>query len=108
MKSNSGKPLENVLTPELTFGDDETIPDKEFLLARPIAISVNSTGDIAVSDENRLKIYDGEGIGIADRKVCQYFSVERNVRSFHGIDQPAVGCAIHSCCCVDADDPQLP
>ena len=48
------KPLENVLTLELSFGD-KNLPD-EYLLANPYAVVVAKNNDIIVFDESRLKI----------------------------------------------------
>jgi len=54
-------PLTDVLTLELTFGDEKTITKDEFLLAQPLGIAVSPAGDIVVSDETRLKVFDGNG-----------------------------------------------
>ena len=54
-------PLTDVLTLELSFGDEKTITKDEFLLAQPVGIAVSPEGDIVVSDETQLKIYDGNG-----------------------------------------------
>lgn len=53
------EPLTDVLTLEVSFGDKD-VPD-EYLLARPMAIAVNSGGDIYVADEDRLKVFDQNG-----------------------------------------------
>jgi hypothetical protein len=53
------KPLENVLTLELQFGDKD-VPS-EYLLARPNQIAVNDAGDVYVFDEYKVKVYDKNG-----------------------------------------------
>jgi len=53
------KPLENVFTLELQFGDKD-VPS-EYLLARPYRIAVNDAGDIYVFDELKVKVYDKNG-----------------------------------------------
>lgn len=57
-----GEILDNVFTFELSFGADElTLPD-EYLLAWPyLYVAVAENGDIIVSDENYLKVYDSNG-----------------------------------------------
>jgi len=54
-------PLTDVLTLELSFGDEKTITKDEFLLARPRGICVNEDGDIFVVDENKVKVFDMNG-----------------------------------------------
>lgn len=54
-------PLTDVLTLELSFGDEKTIAKDEFLLAQPMGITVNDSGDIFVVDENSVKVYDNDG-----------------------------------------------
>jgi hypothetical protein len=53
------KPLENVFTLELSFGD-KNLPD-EYLLARPIWLDINNAGDIYVYDEYKIKVFDKNG-----------------------------------------------
>ncbi|KPK89292.1 hypothetical protein AMJ80_10000 [bacterium SM23_31] len=58
-------PLTDVLTLELAFGDENTIDDYDFLLAKPgYYITVNSRNEILVIDELKIKVYDGSGKGI--------------------------------------------
>ena len=54
-------PLTDMLTLELSFGDEETITKDEFLLAQPRAIVVNSIGDVIIADEGRIKVFDENG-----------------------------------------------
>jgi len=54
-------PLADVLTLELSFGDEKTIDKDEFLFAQPMGITVNDSGDIFVVDENSVKVYDNNG-----------------------------------------------
>ena len=75
--------LSDVLTLELSFGADEKNLPEEYLLAIPSLLTVNNNGDIIVSDEYRLKVYDstgnpkkilggpGEGPGEFSRKPSQ-------------------------------------
>lgn len=58
-KSQDTRVIENALTLELSFGDDN-LPDK-YLLARPLGIAVNNDGDIFVIDEAMVKVYDSSG-----------------------------------------------
>ena len=58
-QTSNQKPLENALTLELKFGD-ENLPN-EYLLVQPIALAVNDMGDIFVSDEKRIKVFDKAG-----------------------------------------------
>jgi hypothetical protein len=51
--------LENIFTLELTFGDKD-VPD-EYLLVRPLGIAIVNNGDIIVSDEYKLKIFNSDG-----------------------------------------------
>jgi len=53
------KPLENVFTLELQFGDKD-VPS-EYLLAQPYRIAVNDAGDIYVFDEYKVKVFDKNG-----------------------------------------------
>ena len=55
------EPLTNVLKLELSFGDEETIKNNEFLLAYPQLIMVNNQNDILVFDEDRIKVFDAGG-----------------------------------------------
>ncbi|KPK96210.1 hypothetical protein AMJ80_01220, partial [bacterium SM23_31] len=55
------EPLTNVLTLELSFGDEKTIKKDDFLLVWPEIITVNNSGDILVCDEDRIKVYDDKG-----------------------------------------------
>jgi len=55
------EPLTDVLTLELSFGDESTISKGEYLLARPERIAVNDSGDIFVLDENRVKVFYSNG-----------------------------------------------
>jgi len=55
------EPLTDVLTLELSFGDEKTIDKDDFLLARPFGLAVADNGDIIVTDESRLKVYDKDG-----------------------------------------------
>jgi len=53
--------IDNVFTLEITFGaDEQSLPD-EYLLAGPRGIIVADNGDIIVSDERRLKVFDSSG-----------------------------------------------
>jgi len=61
VKTAEMQPLTDVLTFELSFGDENTIDKDEYLIAQPWGIAVSHEGDIVVSDEARLKIYDGNG-----------------------------------------------
>ena len=54
-------PLTDVLTLELSFGDEKTIVKDEFLLAQPVYITVNDEGDIFVVDENSVKVFNKNG-----------------------------------------------
>jgi len=56
-------PLTDVLTLELSFGDENTIVKDEFLLARPpyYGVDVNTVDDIYVWDENKIKVFDKYG-----------------------------------------------
>jgi hypothetical protein len=58
-QQTSQKPLENVFTLELSFGD-KNLPD-EYLLAKPAGIAVGTDGSIIVVDENKLKVFTGAG-----------------------------------------------
>lgn len=53
--------LTDMVTLELSFGDEETIVKNEFLLAQPWGVAVNEVGDIFVSDEYKIKIFDENG-----------------------------------------------
>jgi len=53
--------LTDVLTFELSFGDEKTITKDEFLLARPGGMAVNDKEDIFVMDEGRIKVFDKNG-----------------------------------------------
>ncbi|KPK96175.1 hypothetical protein AMJ80_01485 [bacterium SM23_31] len=53
--------LTDVLTLELTFGDEKTIENVDFLLAVPQAMAVDNNGDIFVLDEERVKVFDKSG-----------------------------------------------
>jgi len=53
------KPLENVFTLELSFGDKD-VPS-EYLLVQPSRIVVNEAGDIYVFDEYKIKVFDKNG-----------------------------------------------
>ncbi|KPK95853.1 hypothetical protein AMJ80_03265 [bacterium SM23_31] len=56
--------LPNVLKYELAFGSDETKLPEEFLLVEPFlygGIAVNDSGDIYVTDESCVKVYDSNG-----------------------------------------------
>ena len=61
----SPPPLENVLTLELSFGDEKTIVKDEFLLATPKYIVINYNGDIYVlegeEDKAKIKVFDENG-----------------------------------------------
>ena len=52
-------PLDNILTLELSIGSNEKFDD--FLLAQPRNLVVADNGDIIVSDENRLKVFNSSG-----------------------------------------------
>jgi len=56
-------PLESVLTLELTFGSELYDTKDEFLLARPWEMDISSEGDIAIVDEEKIKIFDKFGKG---------------------------------------------
>ena len=51
--------VERALRLELSFGD-EGLPES-FLLAEPQGLAVKDNGDILVTDEHHIKIYDSEG-----------------------------------------------
>jgi len=53
--------LADVLTLELSFGDEKTITKDEFLLAEPKMMNVTSKGDILLADEGRIKVFDDNG-----------------------------------------------
>jgi len=53
------KIVTDFLTLELSFGAKD-IKD-EFLLARPVAITVNDDDDMIITDENRIKVFDKNG-----------------------------------------------
>jgi len=56
----SQKPLENVFTLELSFGDKD-VPS-EYLLANPqLRAAVNNAGDIYIFDEYKVKVFDKNG-----------------------------------------------
>ncbi|KPK91595.1 hypothetical protein AMJ80_07235 [bacterium SM23_31] len=55
------QPLTDVLTLELSFGDESTISKEEYLLAKPRSIAVNDSGDIFVLDEDRVKVFYSNG-----------------------------------------------
>jgi hypothetical protein len=57
--NSSSAPFEDVLTLELTFGD-EGLPD-EFLLAQPRNLVVDDESNILVFDESRIKMFDANG-----------------------------------------------
>lgn len=61
VKTEEVEPLTDVLTLELSFGDEKTITKDEFLLAQPRAIVVNSIGDVIIADEGRIKVFDENG-----------------------------------------------
>jgi len=54
-------PLTDVLTLELSFGDENTIVKDEFLLAQPRYITINDENDIFVVDENSVKVFNKNG-----------------------------------------------
>jgi len=56
--ANMQEPLTNVLTLEISFGDEKTIDKDDFLLVWPEIITVKNSGDILVLDENRVKVYN--------------------------------------------------
>ncbi|MFC1553320.1 6-bladed beta-propeller [candidate division KSB1 bacterium] len=58
-KNNSPVILDDILKLELEFGA-ENVQD-EFLLAKPTGIAVSYKGDIYVSDEDRIKVFDKNG-----------------------------------------------
>ena len=51
--------LSDIFTFELEFGADN-LPD-EFLIVNPWAPDANDSGDVFVSDESRIKVYDKDG-----------------------------------------------
>jgi len=51
--------IENALSYELSFGDDGI--EDTYLLAKPSGIMVNDDGDIYITDEHHVKVYDGSG-----------------------------------------------
>lgn len=56
--------LTDMLTLELTFGADEEKLEDEFLIAGPIfSLCVSDAGDVIVSDEYSLKVFDKNGNG---------------------------------------------
>ncbi|MFC1514009.1 hypothetical protein ACFL5P_03255 [candidate division KSB1 bacterium] len=61
------EPLTNVLTLVLTIGGEDDKNAPEYLLAKPGDIAVTKSGDILISDEKRIKIFDSSGNGKA---VC--------------------------------------
>ena len=58
---DSGQVLPDVLSLELSFGDDDTVLPEEYLLARPGRPVILDNGDILVGDENSIKVFDGDG-----------------------------------------------
>jgi len=55
------EPLTDVLTLELSFGDEKTIDKDEFLLASPRFVRVDGKNNIYVEDEKHIKVYDPNG-----------------------------------------------
>lgn len=53
--------LTDVLSLELSFGDEKTIVKDEFLLAKPSDLIVNDEGDIYIFDEGKIKVFDKNG-----------------------------------------------
>jgi len=58
-QQKTGQPIENVLTLELMFGA-ENLPEK-YLLAYPNGIVVAQNGDVIVTDETYLKVFNKNG-----------------------------------------------
>jgi hypothetical protein len=54
------EPITDVLSLEQTIGADSEV-SKEFILARPRNIAVNTSGDILVLDEQKIKVFDSSG-----------------------------------------------
>ncbi|MFC1556002.1 hypothetical protein ACFL67_02860 [candidate division KSB1 bacterium] len=57
---NNSPLLKDVLTLELSFGDNESLSD--YLLAKPESFCVTSNGNIAVMDEYKVKVFDSNGM----------------------------------------------
>ncbi|KPK95689.1 hypothetical protein AMJ80_04135 [bacterium SM23_31] len=55
-------PLTDVLTLELSFGDEKTIDKDEFLLVKPRYTVTGGMGNMYILDEDRIKVYDEKGI----------------------------------------------
>jgi len=54
---------EDLLTLELTFGSEEYGTKDEYLLVSPGSINITDEGDILISDEVKIKVYDKYGKG---------------------------------------------
>ncbi|MFC1554399.1 hypothetical protein ACFL7D_07185 [candidate division KSB1 bacterium] len=52
---------EDTVTFELSFGDDETALESEYLLADPRAVGISAQNEILVLDESRIKVFDQTG-----------------------------------------------
>ena len=59
LQLSNSEPLTDVLTLELSFGE-EGLPD-EYLLVYPSSISPGDNGELYVNDERRIKVYDNNG-----------------------------------------------
>ena len=64
LQQSDSEPLTDVLTLELSFGDDITILPEEYLLVRPRGLNVNNAGEMLVPDERKIKIYNSNGRAI--------------------------------------------
>jgi len=53
--------LDDILTLEVSFGDDDTSLPSEYLLASPRDIDINNANEIFVVDEDMIKIFDMNG-----------------------------------------------
>ena len=55
--------VKDFLSYEISFGSELFGTKDEFLLVRPVYISVNYNGDILITDEGRIKVFDKNGKG---------------------------------------------
>jgi len=53
--------IENPLTLDLSFGDDESKLPSDYLLARPEDIAVDDNNNIFINDETKIKVYSFQG-----------------------------------------------
>ncbi|MFC1556000.1 6-bladed beta-propeller [candidate division KSB1 bacterium] len=82
---NEAQPLENVLTLEISFGDDENKLPDEFILATPAGVAAQENGNILVSDESSLKVFSltGDPLQRVGKKG-------QGPGEFEGIGQPEI------------------